>query len=77
MMSYNLLDMIDLHHHLIIHMYFILLLNIDLKPENILLEFDNKTGICRDLKLCDFGLSTKFKSNVLLNDFCGSPGIVQ
>jgi serine/threonine protein kinase len=55
---------------------FVLYIHIDLKPENILLEFDNRSGICRDLKLCDFGLSTKFKPNVLLNDFCGSPGMV-
>jgi len=46
----------------------------DLKPENILLAFDSATGKCQDLKLCDFGLSTKFKSNTLLSDFCGSPG---
>lgn len=49
----------------------------DLKPENILLKFDTTTGRCEDLKLCDFGLSTKFKPKVLLTDFCGSPGISQ
>lgn len=47
----------------------------DLKPENILVTFDAKSGTCIDLKLCDFGLSTKFKRNVLLQDFCGSPGM--
>ncbi len=49
----------------------------DLKPENILLDFDIETGRCNDLKLCDFGLSTNYgvnSSNVLLKDFCGSPG---
>lgn len=49
----------------------------DLKPENILLDFDTETGRCNDLKLCDFGLSTNYgvnSSNVLLKDFCGSPG---
>lgn len=50
-------------------------MSIDLKPENILVTFDAKHGKCVDLKLCDFGLSTKFKRNVLLQDFCGSPGI--
>jgi serine/threonine protein kinase len=52
----------------------IYLLNVDLKPENILVTFDHKTGKCVDLKLCDFGLSTKFKPKTLLHDFCGSPG---
>lgn len=47
---------------------------VDLKPENILLSFDHDTERCVDLKLCDFGLSTKFKSKVTLSDFCGSPG---
>jgi serine/threonine protein kinase len=46
-----------------------------LKPENILLTFDHNTEKCVDLKLCDFGLSTKFKQKVHLNDFCGSPGL--
>jgi serine/threonine protein kinase len=46
----------------------------DLKPENILLSFDNESEKCLDLKLCDFGLSTKFTHNVELFDFCGSPG---
>ena len=33
-------------------------------------------GECKELKLCDFGLSTKFdpSRNKLLSDFCGSPG---
>lgn len=47
---------------------------VDLKPENILLTFDPRAGKCIDLKLCDFGLSTKFKSKQVLSDFCGSPG---
>ena len=46
----------------------------DLKPENILLTFDKERGKCVDLKLCDFGLSTKFNSSSVLTDFCGSPG---
>eukprot|EP01038_Epipyxis_sp_PR26KG_P006770 gene6770-9273_t len=46
----------------------------DLKPENILLTFNSKAGCVVDLKLCDFGLSTKFKPKVPLTDFCGSPG---
>jgi len=45
-----------------------------LKPENILVTFDAASGRCIDLKLCDFGLSTKFKPKALLVDFCGSPG---
>jgi serine/threonine protein kinase len=45
-----------------------------LKPENILLTFDPRAGKCLDLKLCDFGLSTKFKPKQILSDFCGSPG---
>ena len=52
-----------------------MLISLDLKPENILLEFDTKNAKCIDLKLCDFGLSTKFKPKVLLTDFCGSPGM--
>lgn len=46
----------------------------DLKPENILLEFDVKQEKCISLKLCDFGLSTRYQENVPLKDFCGSPG---
>jgi len=46
----------------------------DLKPENILISFDPERKICTDLKLCDFGLSTKFKPKEQLSDFCGSPG---
>jgi serine/threonine protein kinase len=46
----------------------------DLKPENILISFDPDRELCIDLKLCDFGLSTKFKPKVPLSDFCGSPG---
>lgn len=46
----------------------------DLKPENILLTFDPRAGKCIDIKLCDFGLSTKFKPKQVLSDFCGSPG---
>ena len=46
----------------------------DLKPENILMEFDVTTNECLDLKLCDFGLATKFSSNEKLTEFCGSPG---
>lgn len=38
------------------------------------MSFDTKTERCVDLKLCDFGLSTKYKPKVLLTDFCGSPG---
>lgn len=46
----------------------------DLKPENILVAFNTELGICTDLKLCDFGLSTTFTSSTMLTDFCGSPG---
>jgi serine/threonine protein kinase len=46
----------------------------DLKPENILLQFDIKEEKCISLKLCDFGLSTRYQENVPLKDFCGSPG---
>ena len=46
----------------------------DLKPENILLEFDTRQEKCISLKLCDFGLSTRYQENVPLKDFCGSPG---
>jgi serine/threonine protein kinase len=46
----------------------------DLKPENILLTFDHNTGKCIDLKLCDFGLSARFKPKQVFSDFCGSPG---
>lgn len=47
-----------------------------MKPENILLTFDHEVEKCLDLKLCDFGLSTKFKSKTTLTDFCGSPGTI-
>lgn len=50
---------------------------VDLKPENILLSFDPRAGKCIDLKLCDFGLSTKFKPKQVLSDFCGSPGMLE
>lgn len=46
----------------------------DLKPENILLHFDIHQQKCKDIKLCDFGLSTKFTTGMKLTDFCGSPG---
>eukprot|EP01031_Cornospumella_fuschlensis_P033377 gene33377-40381_t len=46
----------------------------DLKPENILVTFNTEEERCVDLKLCDFGLSAKFKPKQLLTDFCGSPG---
>ena len=46
----------------------------DLKPENILVTFDAASGRCLDLKLCDFGLASKFEPNTYLHDFCGSPG---
>lgn len=46
----------------------------DLKPENILLQFDAENRKCIDIKLCDFGLSTKFDAGMRLTDFCGSPG---
>jgi hypothetical protein len=59
-----------------IHHYLCLITRTDLKPENILVSFDSKTGQCKDLKLCDFGLSTKFKPKTLLSDFCGSPGTI-
>ena len=46
----------------------------DLKPENVLLDFDEESGCCNSLKLCDFGLSTTFHPKKLLTEFCGSPG---
>ena len=46
----------------------------DLKPENILVTFDKASGRCVDLKLCDFGLATRFEEGKYLSDFCGSPG---
>jgi serine/threonine protein kinase len=46
----------------------------DLKPENILLHFDTHQQKCKDIKLCDFGLSTKYEPGMQLSDFCGSPG---
>eukprot|EP00596_Hydrurales_sp_CCMP1899_P003596 CAMPEP_0119038458 /NCGR_PEP_ID=MMETSP1177-20130426/7418_1 /TAXON_ID=2985 /ORGANISM="Ochromonas sp, Strain CCMP1899" /LENGTH=804 /DNA_ID=CAMNT_0007001095 /DNA_START=485 /DNA_END=2900 /DNA_ORIENTATION=+ len=46
----------------------------DLKPENILLNFDREQGKVIDLKLCDFGLSSKFDADSQLNLFCGSAG---
>lgn len=49
-------------------------ISVDLKPENILITFDAEIGKCTNVKLCDFGLSTKFNANSLLSDFCGSPG---
>jgi serine/threonine protein kinase len=39
-------------------------------------SFDPNSGRCLDLKLCDFGLSTKYKPKTLLTDFCGSPGTI-
>ena len=39
-----------------------------------MVTFDVATEKCVDLKLCDFGLSTKFNPRVMLTDFCGSPG---
>lgn len=48
----------------------------DIKPENILMVFDTEKGIILDLKLCDFGLSSRFDPTVVLNDFCGSPGFM-
>ena len=46
----------------------------DLKPENILVKFDVDNGVCEDLKLCDFGLASEYKSTEPFTDFCGSPG---
>jgi serine/threonine protein kinase len=46
----------------------------DLKPENVLLHFDIHQQKCKDIKLCDFGLSTKYEPGMRLSDFCGSPG---
>jgi len=39
----------------------------DLKPENLLLDSDN------NIKIVDFGLSNRYKSNELLITACGSP----
>lgn len=46
----------------------------DLKPENVLLNFNLETGRVENLKICDFGLGSKFSPMVPLSDFCGSPG---
>jgi serine/threonine protein kinase len=46
----------------------------DLKPENLLLRFDQNREQLLDIKLCDFGLSTRYTPGELLSDFCGSPG---
>jgi serine/threonine protein kinase len=46
----------------------------DLKPENLLLRFDQTNGRLLDIKLCDFGLSTRYTAGESLTDFCGSPG---
>ena len=46
----------------------------DLKPENVLMVFNRDTVRCEDLKLCDFGLSSKFLPRMSLQEFCGSPG---
>jgi serine/threonine protein kinase len=46
----------------------------DLKPENLLLRFDQNHEKLLDIKLCDFGLSTRYTTGELLSDFCGSPG---
>lgn len=48
----------------------------DLKPENILMKFDPISGTVLELKLCDFGLSSKLDSKIVLTDFCGSPGFM-
>ena len=49
----------------------------DLKPENILLTYNHEAKTVTNVKLCDFGLSTKFVHTELLTDFCGSPGSPQ
>ena len=58
----------------IYHCHSLLICHRDLKPENILLHFDIHQQKVKDIKLCDFGLSTKFEANIRLSDFCGSPG---
>lgn len=54
------------------HMHFIC--HRDLKPENLLLRFDQNSSKLLDIKLCDFGLSTRYTTGEVLTDFCGSPG---
>jgi serine/threonine protein kinase len=48
--------------------------HLDLKPENILVEFDSNSSKIINLKLCDFGMCSKFEEETLKYDFCGSPG---
>jgi len=48
--------------------------HLDLKPENILIVFDNTTSKILSLKLCDFGMCSKFEKDEARRDFCGSPG---
>lgn len=63
----GLLDaLLHCHKHMVCHR--------DLKPENILLVFDCNAAKLIDLKLCDFGLSTRYQNKQLFTDFCGSPG---
>ena len=64
------------------------LLFLDLKPENVLLTFNSNSNHHHEpnqshdynysslvqVKLCDFGVSSKFKRKIMLSDFCGSPG---
>lgn len=51
----------------------------DLKPENVLLTIspsseDDAAQSNVTVKLCDFGVSCKFRRRIMLQEFCGSPG---
>lgn len=48
--------------------------HLDLKPENVLVEFDSDSSKIINLKLCDFGMCSKFEDGIPKYDFCGSPG---
>lgn len=48
----------------------------DIKPENIILKFKNKKIYDNEIKIVDFGLSSKCNLNEYLFKRCGTPGYV-